>query len=160
VFGKPFSAYVRFAGLSMALIAGVTLLRLVLSLAGIPDSSVKWVSATVVTLACALVYAARVHTTGFGSYKQILPVVWLQAVSAQVIIIAAIALAIFTNHDNIFTVPEFAGGQDGKNWFPHVFGHVVLGGIVGPLILWGLGSLVMLVTKKVSKGPGTQRAAA
>jgi cation transport ATPase len=160
VFGKPFSEYVRFAGLSLALIAGVALLRLVLSLAGMPNSSVRWLSATVVLLLCALVYAARVHTTGFGSYKQILPVVWLQAVTMNVVVIAGIVLAIFTGQDNIFTAPEFAGGQDGKNWFPHVFGHVVFGLVAGPLVLWGLGSLVMLVTKKVSKGPGAQRAAA
>jgi hypothetical protein len=160
MFGKPFSAYVRFAGVSLAIIAAVALLRLVLSLAGVSNDAAKWVSATVAVLVCALVWSARVHTTGFGSYKQILPVVWLQAVTSNVIIIAAIALAIFTGKDNIFTAPEFAGGQDGKNWFPHVFGHVLAGFIIGPLVLWGLGSLVMLVTKKVSRGAPTQRAAA
>jgi hypothetical protein len=160
MFGKPFAAYVRFAGVSLAIVGGVALLRLVLSLAGVSNDAARWVSATVALLACALVWSIRVHTTGFGSYKQILPVVWLQAVTANVVVIAAIALAIFTGQDNIFTAPEFAGGSDGKNWFPHVFGHVVFGGVIGPLILWGLGSLAMLVTKKVSKGPGTQRAAA
>jgi hypothetical protein len=160
MFGKPFSAYVRFAGVSLAIIAGVALLRLVLSLAGVSTAVDKWVSATVALLICALVWSARVHTTGFGSYKQILPVVWLQAVAANVVIIAGIVLAIVTGRDNIFTVPEFAGGQDGKNWFPHVFGHVIFGGVIGPLVLWGLGSLVMLVTKKVSRGTPSQRAAA
>ena len=160
MFGKPFSSYLRFAGLSLAIVAGVAFLRLVLSLAGMPTSSVKWVSATVALLVCALVYSALVHTRGFGSYKQILPVVWLQAVAANVVIIAGIVLGILTGRDNIFTVPEFAGGQDGKNWFPHVFGHVIFGGIVGPLVLWGLGSLVMLVAKKVSPGAGTRRSAA
>jgi hypothetical protein len=73
-------------------------------------------------------------------------------VAANVVIIAAIATAISSGKDNIFTVPEFAGGQDGKNWFPHVFGHVVFGAVLGPLVLWGLGSLVMLVTRKASGG--------
>jgi hypothetical protein len=160
MFGKPFSEYVRFATVPMAIVAGVALLRLVLSLAGVSTTADKWVSATVALLICALVWSARVHTTGFGSYKQILPVVWLQAVAANIVIIAGIALAIFTGKDNIFTVPEFAGGQDGKNWFPHVFGHVIFGAVIGPLILWGLGSLVMLVTKKVSRGTPAARAAA
>ena len=160
VFGKPLSEYVRFAGPSLALIAGVALLRLVLSLAGVPTSSVKWLSATVVLLIIALVYSALVHTKGFGSYKQILPVVWLQAVTMNVVIIAGIVLAISSGHDNIFTIPEYAGGQDGKNWFPHVFGHTIGGAVVEPLILWGLGSLVMLVTKKMSPGAGSRQAAA
>ena len=159
MFGKPFSAYVRFAGVSLAIVAGVALLRLVLSLAGVPNASAKWISATLALLICGLVWSARVHTTGFGSYKQILPVVWLQAVAGQLVIIAGIALAIFTGQDNIFTTPEFANNQDGKTWFPHVFGHTIAGAIVLPLILWGLGSLVMLVTKKVA-GPPSQRAAA
>jgi hypothetical protein len=160
VFGKPFSAYVRFAGVSLGIIAGVALLRLVLSLAGIPNASVKWVSATAALLVCGLVWSARVYTTGFGGYKQILPVVWLQAVSGNVVIIAGIALAIFTGQDNIFTAPEFANNQDGKNWFPHVFGHVIFATVIGPLILWALGSLTMLITKAASKGPAAQRPAA
>jgi hypothetical protein len=160
MFGKPFSAYVRFAGVSLAIVAGVALLRLVLSLAGVPNASARWVSATLALLVCGLVWSARVYTTGFGSYKQILPVVWLQAVAGQIVIIAGIALAIFTGHDNIFTVPEFANRQDGKTWFPHVFGHTIAGAIVLPLILWALGSLVMLVTKKVASAPAAQRSAA
>jgi hypothetical protein len=159
VFGKPFSAYVRFALPSLIIIMGVALLRLVLAQAGMAVSTVKWVSATVALLVCALVWSARVYTTGFGSYKQILPVVWLQAVSLNVVIIAAIAWAISTGKDNIFTVPEFANNQDGKNWFPHVFGHTLAGAVIEPLILWALGSLVMLVTKKVGSGT-SQRAAA
>ena len=159
MFGKPFSAYVRFAGLSLAIVAGVALLRLALSLAGLPNSSVKWLSATVALLVCGLVWSARVYTTGFGSYKQILPVVWLQAVATNLVIIAGIALAIFSGKDNIFTVPEYANNQDGKNWFPHVFGHTIAGAVIEPLLLWGLGSLVLLVTKKLASPPA-QRAAA
>jgi hypothetical protein len=158
IFGKPFSDYVRFAGLSLALIAGVALLRLVLSLAGIETSMVKWLSATTVTLACALVWSARVHTTGFGSYRQVLPVVWLQTTTLMLVIVAAILIAIATGRDNIFTVPEYSGGGDGKTAL-HAIAHVVVGCVVEPLILWGLGSLALLVTKKVAPG-GAQRPAA
>lgn len=159
MFGKPFSAYVRFAGLSLAIIAGVALLRLVLGMAGLSPSFGKILSVTYVLLLCALVWSARVHTTGFGSYKQILPVVWLQAATASIVIMAAIALAIFTGQDNIYTVPEFTRGAPGRNW-GHVAGHLIFGCVIGPLFLWALGSLVMLVTKTVSRGPTAQRPAA
>jgi hypothetical protein len=159
IFGKPVSEYVRFASLSLALIAGVALLRLALSLAGVETSSVRWLSATAVTLACALVWSVRVHTTGFGSYRQVLPVVWLQTTTLMLVIVAAIALAIATGRDNIFTVPEYSGGADGKNAL-HMVAHVVVGCVVEPLILWGLGSLVLLVTKKVAPRGGDQRQAA
>jgi hypothetical protein len=159
VFGKPFSEYVRFAGVSLALIAGVALLRLVLSLAGVADGSVRWISATAVTLVCALVWSARVHTTGFGSYRQVLPVVWLQTTTLMLVIVAAIVLAIVTGRDNIFTVPEYSGGGDGKTAL-HAIAHVVVGCVIEPLILWALGSLVLLVTKKVAPRPAGQRQAA
>lgn len=159
VFGKTLGEYVRFTGVGLAAIAAVTLLRLVLSLAGVGNASAKWVSGTVATLLCVLIYSALVHTKGFGSYKQVLPVVWLQSFTLAVIVAGSIVLAIATGQSNIFTAPEYSGGGDGRNWM-HVFAHLVLGGVIGPLVLWGLGSLVLLVTKKVAPASGTQRAAA
>jgi hypothetical protein len=159
VFGKPFSEYVRFTCYGLYVIAAVTILRLVLSLAGVDNSSARWVSGTVATLACVLVYSAMVHTKRFGSYKQVLPVVWTLSMTLSVIVALAVVLGIVTGQDNIFTAPEFSGGQDGKNW-GHVFAHVVLGAVVAPLVLWGVGSLVLLVTRKVSPAGASERAAA
>ncbi|HET8644811.1 MAG TPA: hypothetical protein VFO85_04950 [Vicinamibacteria bacterium] len=159
VFGKPLSAYARFAKLGLAVVAAVTLLRLILSLAGVDNDAAKWVSGTAAALAAALVYSARVHTKGFGSYKQVLPVVWLIAMTLSVLVALAVMLGIVTGQDNIFTAPEYSGGQDGKNWV-HVFAHIVVGAVILPLVLWGLGSLVLLVTKAVAPRPGSTRAAA
>src|SRR5919106_354220 len=68
IFGKPFSAYVRFQRGLLLLTLVVGLLRLGLSLAGVPNSKAKWLSVTVVLLASVFYYGVRVHTSGFGSY--------------------------------------------------------------------------------------------
>lgn len=93
-------------------------------------------------------YAVRVYTSGFGSYKQLLPILVLQSIVAQSIIIAGIVIAIVTHRDNIFSAPEYSGGGDGKNWV-HAGAHLVFGVIVGSLLGWLVGCVIMWVTKKV-----------
>ena len=58
----------------------------------------------------------------------------------------AVVLAIATGRDNIYSIPEYSGGQDGKTIF-HAFAHFVIAPFVAGFIAWGLSSLVMLVTK-------------
>jgi hypothetical protein len=152
IFGKRFSDYVRFQRLLLGLILAVGLARLGLSLAGLPDSTTKWLSLTVLTLAGLFYYGVRVHTSGFGSYRQILPLVFNQNVLSHGIIVAGIVIAIATGRDNVFTAPEYSGGGDGKNWL-HVGAHVVLGMFAFSLVGWLLASIVMWVTKKVKPRP-------
>ena len=155
IFGKNLSEYVAFSKLFLGLIFGVGILRLALSLGGMPNSTVKWLSITGVGMIGILYYSIRVHTSGFGSYKQLLPVLVVQGLAAQAIIIAAIVLAIFTGTDNIYSAPEYSGGGDGKTWL-HAGAHLVLGTIIGPLVSWLVGCLIMVVTKKlVPKGKDT-----
>ena len=149
IFGKRLSEYASFASLFLGLIFIVGIARLGLSLAGVGNATTKWFSITVVTLVGIVYYGVRVHTSGFGSYKQLLPIYFLQSLIAQAIVIAGIVLAISNGKDNVFSAPEYSGGGDGKNW-GHVAAHAVLGLIAGPLVAWLIGSLIMLVTKKVS----------
>lgn len=148
IFGKRLADYVSFAKVFLWLIAIVGVVRLGLSLAGVENATVKWLSITVVSLIGVVYFSIRVYTSGFGSYKQLLPIVFLQSVVAQAIIIAGIVIAIFTVRDNIFSAPEYSGGGDGKTWL-HAGAHLVLGLIVGPLIVWLIGCVIMWVTKKV-----------
>ena len=151
IFGKGFSDYVAFeqAFLIVVLVVGVA--RLGLSLLGVPNSTTRFVSLTVVLLLGMIYYAVRVYTSGFGSYSQLLPVLALPVIVANSIIIAGIVIAILTGRNNIFSAPEFSPGRvDGKTW-GHVGGHVIAM-IVGPLIFWAVGSLIMLVTKKIAPG--------
>ncbi|HEY6293321.1 MAG TPA: hypothetical protein VI455_17355 [Terriglobia bacterium] len=150
IFGKSLSDYLSFEKGFLILILAVGLGRLVLSLLGVPNSTVKFLSLTVVFLLGMLYYSVRVYTTGFGGYMQLLPVIALQVILGNCIIIAGIMLAIVSGKDNIFSAPEFSGGADGKTW-GHVGGHF-LAMIVAPLVLWLVGSLIMFATKKVTGG--------
>jgi hypothetical protein len=149
MFGKSLGQYLSFQQPFLILIVAVWLVRLALSLAGMPNATVKFVSVTVVLLLGTLYYGVAVHTRGFGSYKQLYPLVLFQSLTAETLVALAIVLGIVTGQDNIYTAPEYSGGTDGKNWL-HVFAHVVVGGIVLPLMSWAIASLVLLVTKKAA----------
>ena len=147
IFGKPLSEYVAFAKVFLLLIIIVGVARLALSLAGVENGTVKWLSISVVALLGLVYYSVRVHTTGFGSYKQLLALIVIQSIVAQTIIIAGIVIAIFTGRDNIFSAPEYSGGGDGKTWL-HAGAHLLFGVIVGSLLSWLIGSVILFVTKK------------
>jgi hypothetical protein len=152
IFGRKLSDYLRFQRVVLGFMLVVGLARLALSLAGLPNSATKWLSITVVALAGLFYYGVRVHTSGFGSYKQLLPLIFNQNVLAHGIISIGIMIAIVTGHDNVFTAPEYSGGGDGKNWL-HVGAHVVLGMFVFSLVGWLIAAIVMWVTKRVAGRP-------
>jgi small basic protein len=151
IFGKRVSEYVAFQKGILWLIVIVGLARLGFSLAGVPNSSVKLLSVTVVAILGSIYYAIRVHTTGFGSYKQLLPLLAIQSFLVNVISAAAIALAIFTAKENIFTAPEYSGGNDGKTWF-HAGAHLIFATIAMSLVGWLVASAIMFITKKITGG--------
>jgi hypothetical protein len=149
MFGKTVTQYLGFQKVVLALIVLAFLLRLILSLTGTPNSVAKWISVTVVLLVGVVYYGVAVYTSGFGSYKQLYPLVLFQSLLGEGLVALAIVLAILTGTDNIYTAPEYSGGGDGKNWL-HVLAHLVIAAVILPLVSWGVSSLVMLVTKKVA----------
>ncbi|HYP26532.1 MAG TPA: hypothetical protein VE262_07435 [Blastocatellia bacterium] len=159
IFGKTVSEYLAFQKYILLLILAVGLGRLLLSLGGVPDSATRWLSISVVSLIGIVYYAIRVHTSGFGSYKQLLPLLFIQSVVAQAIVIAGIIIAILTQKDNVFSIPEYSGGSDGKNW-THVLAHLIVGLIIGPLIAWLIASAILFITKKVVPENAAKRARA
>ena len=157
IFGKRLSEYVAFCKHFLGLILLVGIARLALSIGGVPNSTTKWLSITVAFLIGLVYYSIRVHTSGFGSYKHLLPITYLLSIAAQAVIIAGIVIAIFTGTDNIFSAPEYSGGQDGKTWL-HVGAHVVLGMVIGPLVTWLVGCVIMFVVKKLAPRSSTSTA--
>lgn len=156
MFGKPVSAYLKFQRVVLLVLFVVGLTRLGLSMAGAPNSAVRWVSMNAVIWAAAIYYGVAVHKTGFGTYRHILPLVFFQTVAFQVVAVLGILLAM-GGMNNIYAAPEYTfGASPGL----HLTGHLTIGLLAPTLIHWGLGSLAMLVTKAVSRSPAAQRAGA
>ena len=150
IFGKPLGDYVQFCRLFLVLVAVIGITRLVLSLAGAPNATATWFSMTAVAWIGVVYYAIRVRTTGFGTYKHLLPIVALINLTAQAIAITAIVIAIATGTNNIFSAPEYAFGSDGKTWL-HLGAHLVIGTTVGSLLPWLIGSLIMFISAKLTR---------
>jgi len=140
VFGKKFSEYVRFERWILILVAAAFVIRMVFS--------ARWASINLVLLAGLIYCSVAVHTTGFGSYKQLFGLLLLQNVFAHTLIALGIALAVVTGTDNIYTAPEFFGGSSGKT-FVHSAMHLIAGFIV-PVFAWLVGSVILFVTKKLN----------
>jgi len=154
IFGRRLMEYVRFCApfLILIFLAGVT--RLILSLYGAPNSTTKWFSMTGLVWIGAVYYATRVYLTGFGSYKQLLPIYALMNFVAQAVAVFGILLAMATGTGNIFSAPEYAFGSDGATWL-HAGAHLFIGTTAGSLVPWLVGSLVMLATRKLA-GPNQE----
>jgi len=150
MFGKPVSQYLSFQKWWLVALAAVGLLRLGLSLAGLPNGTVALFSMTVVGWTAGLYYGVAVHTKGFGSYKQLVPLLLFQIVLVQSIAVVGILLAI-AGLPNIYAAPEYSF-QATSQWV-HALAHLTVGIGASVLLGWGFASLVLLITKKVSPLP-------
>jgi hypothetical protein len=148
VFGKSISDYLRFQQVVLVTIAVVGLLRLALSLAGVPDPAAAWLSMTVVTAAATFYYGVAVQTQHFGGSRQILPLVLFQMVVQQAIAVIGIMIAI-AGFPNVYAAPEFTKGT--SNQWVHALAHLTIGIVVPTLLMWGLGSLVLAVTRRLAR---------
>jgi hypothetical protein len=151
VFGKKFQEYIHFQRWILILIAAVFVLRLGLSLAGVTFSQARWVSINLVLLVGLMYCSVAVHTRGFGSYKQLFGLLFVQTAFAHALIAVGIILGIVTGIDNIYTAPEVSGGSSGRSWV-HVIAHV-LGMVVLPVFAWLVGSMILFLAKRIKSSP-------
>jgi len=150
VFHKTLSEYFAFQRAIMVLILAVGLARLLLSLAGVSDSVVKWFSLTALAIIGIVYCAIQVPRTGFGGYKHLLPLYVMQAGTGNLIIAGGIALSAITGKENIFSRPEYSGPMASNQWL-HAAGHIADGFIVAPLIGWLIGAIIMYLVLKVGR---------
>jgi hypothetical protein len=148
VFGKSIPDYLRFQQVVLVAVAVVGLARLALSLAGVPNAAVAWLSMTVLTAAGTVYYGVAVHTHRFGGYRQILPLVFFQMVVQQAIAVIGIMTAI-AGFPNVYAAPEFSPG--GSNQWLHALAHLTVGIVVPTLLMWGVGSLVLAVARRLAR---------
>jgi len=150
MFGKPLSQYLDFQKVILGLIAAVGLARLGLSLAGAPHTVVAFLSMHVVAWAGALYYGLAADRHGLTRYKQLLPPALFQTLVMQSIAVLGILLAI-AGFANVYAAPEYSFGAQSQ-WI-HVLAHVTIGIVVPTLLIWGVASLVRLITTKMTRRP-------
>ena len=148
MFGKSLSDYLGFQQVVLVAIGAVGLARLGLSLAGLPDTTVAWLSMNVVAWAGALYYGVAVHRRGFGGYRHILPLALHQMVVQQSIAVLGI-MAALAGFPNVYASPEYS--LRGQSQWVHALAHLTIGIVVPTLLMWGVGSLVLSVTKRVAR---------
>ena len=147
VFGKSLSEYIKFQKIFLIITVAVGLIRLGMSMAGVPNSIATYFSMTAVSLVGIVYYAISVHTKGFGSYKQVFILLAIQSTLANVIVSLGITITALTGVINIFSAPEFSGGA---NPWIHAGTHLVLGPTIIALVYWIISVPLMFITKKVS----------
>ena len=148
MFGRPLPEYVRFEKGILVAILAVGVVRLVLSLAGVPNGTVKLFSVNAVQFVGAIWVSVTAAASGFGTYRHLLPLIFIQSALAQAIVIFGIGLSALTGRVNIYAAPEYSNLP---NYLPHALGHVAAVFIV-TLVLWLVGSLVMWITRAVRGG--------
>ena len=156
MFGKPMAYYLRLQAPALIAITAVFLIRLVMSMAGVADSAGKILSITFVLILALPYYALLAKREGL-TFKHLYAMCFVQGVFSQTLVALAIVLAIFTGHDNIYTIPDFypasQGGTpfpvDGKNWM-HAAAHVIFAGALAlPLVSWAVSSVLLVIARKV-----------
>ena len=152
MFGKRVSDYLAFQKVPLVLVAAVGLARLGLSLAGLSNETVAFLSMTVLGWLAVLYYGVAAHTSGFGSYRELLPLVTIQVVVVQLIAVLGILLSI-AGLSNVYAAPEYSGPLSGPapNQWVHLLAHLTIGIVVPILLSWAVASLMMLAAKKVSR---------
>lgn len=147
MFGKTLSEFLAFQKWFLVAIAAVGAVRLLLSLAGVADSTTSWLSMQALWLGGFFYYSVAVHTKGFGGHKHILLLLFNQTVLVQVIAILGIAIAMVTGHGNVFTA-HVKGGFEGRSW-GHAGGHVI-GTLVFPPLFWLLSWPLFALTRRLA----------
>jgi hypothetical protein len=150
VLGKTTSEYFAFQRAIMILIIVVGLTRLLLSLTGVDDSIVKWFSVTALAVVGIIYCAVQVPRTRFGGYKHLLPLYVMQATTGNLIIAGGIAISAISGKENIFSRPEYSGPMASNQWL-HAAAHIFDGLVVGPLLGWLIGSIIMFIVQKASR---------
>lgn len=145
MFGKPYADYLRYQAPLLIAIAVVGLVRLALSISGQPDSMVKYFSITAVGAVGIVYYALTVRRRGFGSYREMLVLIFNQTFLANGIAIVGIVVAMM-GLPNIYDVPEFRP-PFAREATPiaHALAHLVLGNSFGTFFGWLIGSVFMAI---------------
>lgn len=149
VCGRGLRDHVRLLTPLFGLITLVWALRLGLDAAGLAHGLVRIFSVTGATSLAILIAVWLIHTRGFGSYPNVVVASLLIVVFEQALIVGAIAFAVASKTENVFTKVEYSMPDDPYH-VRHMLGQLtfgvgagmLLGTATGCLMLWLLRTLV------------------
>ena len=147
VFGKPLGDYIKFEKVFLTVTVVVGLIRLGLTLSGVPNAVVTWFSMTALTLFGVVYLSIHVERSGFGTYKHLFVLLALQLAFSGVIIAAGITIAGVTGVSNIFQIDS-----PNANPIAHAAQHLLGGPTIQAFVLWLPASLIMFGAKKIGLG--------
>jgi len=148
VFAERTSEYLAFQKVGLAVLGCVGLARLGLSLSGMPDSAVRWVSMNAVGWLAAFAYGVVARKSVRG-YRGLLRFVFLQALLFHAIAVLGILLNL-AGLPNIYGAPEYSGPASHNQWL-HAAAHLTIGLVAATLLWWGAASLSLLVVRKLAR---------
>jgi hypothetical protein len=145
LFNRPLSEYCRFTKVGIYLLALVSVVRFLMKpVFNIPYAEgTHFTSVTILMPILMIVYTIRARSAGLGSYRDLLGIAAALALSTAAFIIVGIAVDTLGGIETYYT--DLAHGGNLNQWL-HVGGHILVTGVGFSLILWGIGSLVHLVT--------------
>lgn len=148
IFGRTLGEYISLLTPLFGLIAAVWALRLVLAAAGAPLALVRVVSVTVAGTLTVLLAAVMIHTRRFGSYSRLIVAVFLLVLWEQILIASAIAFAMATGRQNIYTAAEFSLHLEGHQ-LQHLVAHLTFGVGFGTLFGAAIGCVLLFMIKRL-----------
>ena len=146
--GHGLREHVRLLAPLFGLIAVVWALRWGLDAAGFSHGLVRALSVTGATSLAVLIAVWLIHTRAFGSYPNVVACSLLLVVWEQALIVIAIAVAVFTRSENVFTEPEFSMPNDPSH-VKHILGHLTFGIGAGMLFGAATGCLMLWLLRKL-----------
>lgn len=147
---KPLGTYCQQAKGGIYLLAAMSVIRFLMKpVFNIPyEQGTTFTSVTILMILVMGYYAFRAGASGSGNYRDLLGIAAAIGLSTATMIIAGILIDEFGGIDTYYTDAAHGGSL---NVWQHVGGHVVFTGVITPLVLWGIGSLVYYVANMNKK---------
>jgi hypothetical protein len=141
IFGKSVRDYFSFVRIGIILILAMGVVRFALGLSGVAyEKSTHLASLTILGWILAVIYGHLARVTGFGRYRQLLPMAFTLAVTMYGFIILAIVVESQGGLHGYFHAPGLGLMPGGMSVVDHVIGQL-LAMLVTTVLLWALASL-------------------
>jgi hypothetical protein len=136
--------HIRLLSPAFVLVAGVWILRMIMSASGIPLWMTRIASVSVATTVSVLLAAILIYARRFGSYTSVVVASFLLNLWGQCLVVSAVLFSMITQIENIYTIPEFSVGTHG--WI-HIYWHLTFGLAIGTLVGAAVGCLLLAMLR-------------